>query len=333
MSNRDDTHRKLYIGTLDGVCAVSTSDAGVTWKQGKISPLANAAARFSVSAPRPERAYLAAYEAGVYRTDDGGDSWEHLDSYPSEYAHSVLAHPSQAETVLVGSEPAAVFRSSDGGDSWTEVDTFQQVPESGQWNFHGGRLSHIRELKTVPGNPEGIYAGIEVGGVVRSRDGGTSWQQLHGTDDDVHWVNICETKPDRIFLATASAPYRSDDGGDTWELINNGLERRYTLHIAASPNDADLVLVTVSSNAGRGSPLFYRSKDAGQNWALVEAIGNDDDMVVAIDWDPANEDRVYAATDHGKLYCSYDAGQEWERLPVEFPAIAIGSLAVAPSGS
>ena len=330
MTQGNDTHRKLYVGTLDGVCAVSSSNGGRSWEQGPVTPLDSAAARLSVSTIQPDRAYLAAYEAGVFRTDDGGGSWRHLPSYPTAYAHSVLAHPAESETLFVGSEPAAVFRSNDGGDSWEECQGFQEVPESEQWNFHGDRLSHVRELRTVPGDPDVMYAGIEVGGVVRTCDGGKNWKQLEGTNDDIHFLNISEANPNRVYLATAKAPDRSDDGGDNWELINAGLERRYTLHIAASPNDAELVLVSVSTNAGRSNPQFYRSTNGGRNWTLIESVGNVEDMVVAFDWDQVNRDRVYVGTDGGKIFCSHDGGQNWEQLPIELPAIAIGSLVVAP---
>lgn len=329
MLEGNDNNRKLYVGTLDGVCTVSSSDAGESWEQGQVTMLTNAAARLSVSATQPGRAYLAAYEAGVFRTDDGGNAWRHLSSYPTAYAHSVLVHPIRPESLFVGSEPAAVFRSDDGGNSWDECQGLGDVPEAGQWNFHGDRLSHVRELRTVPGDPNVMYAGIEVGGVVRSRDGGQSWKQLEGTNDDIHFVNISGADPSRVYLATAEAPYRSDDWGDNWESINDGLERSYTLHIAASPYDADLVLVAVSANAGRDNPQFYRSINGGRNWTLIESIGNADDMVVALDWDPTNQGQVYAATDHGNIFCSHDGGQQWEQLPVEFPAIAIGALVVA----
>ena len=93
MSNNNDSNRRIYVGTHDGVCALNTDDGGLTWKQGKITPLANAAARLSVSPLQPDRAYLAAYEAGVFKTDDGGNTWNKLPAYPTGYAHSVLAHP------------------------------------------------------------------------------------------------------------------------------------------------------------------------------------------------------------------------------------------------
>ena len=62
---------------------------------------------------------------------------------------------------------------------------------------------------------------------------------------------------------------------------------------------------------------------------MIESLGNDGDMVVAIDWDPNIENRVYAGTDGGKIYCSNDDGRQWEPVPVQFQNIAIGAMIVA----
>ena len=132
-------------------------------------------------------------------------------------------------------------------------------------------------------------------------------------------------------MATARGPYRSDDQGDRWDLINNGLERSYTLHITAAPDDADLVLVTVSSNAGRQNPQFYRSIDGGRRWQLIESVGSQEDMVVAIDWDASEPRRVYAGTDGGKIYRSEDRGESWQAVPVSLPTIAVSALIVGPA--
>ena len=75
--------RLIYVGMHDGVCSLSSDDGGETWQQGPITQLPHAAARVSVSPVDSRRAWLAAYEAGVYRTDDGGATWSHLASYPS----------------------------------------------------------------------------------------------------------------------------------------------------------------------------------------------------------------------------------------------------------
>ena len=67
-----DERRVVYVGMHDGVCAVVSDDGGKSWAQGPVTPLPHAAARLSVSRAQPGRAWLAAYEAGVYRTDDAG---------------------------------------------------------------------------------------------------------------------------------------------------------------------------------------------------------------------------------------------------------------------
>ena len=116
------------------------------------------------------------------------------------------------------------------------------------------------------------------------------------------------------------------------EKINDGLGRRYTLHIAAAPDEADVVLVTVSENARRKSPQFYRSTDGGQRWTLVEGLGEGEEaesMVVAFEWDPSSPNNVYAGTDGGMLYHSANSGESWQQLPVTLSSIAVGALAVA----
>ena len=329
MEEGNGQRRKLYVGMHDGVCALTSNDGGRSWQQGKVTPLAHAAARLAVSYANPGCAYLAAYEAGMYRTDDGGLTWRRLPSYPSGYAHSVLVHPEDAQTTYVGSEPSAIFRSRDGGESWEECPGFRAVPESSQWDFHSEtRDSHVRDLRMAPHDPRLLYAGIEVGGMVRSLDGGETWQQLEGTDPDIHLVNLSMDQPRRVYVATASGPYRSDDEGIHWELINEGLQRSYTVHISAALDDADLVLVSVSSNAGRQNPQFYRSTNGGRRWQQIDSGGSGEDMVVAVDWDPFDFSRVYAGTDRGRIFCSNDRGASWEPLNIQLPTLAVGALVV-----
>ena len=330
MQAHNGQQRKLYVGMHDGVCALTSHDGGSTWQKGQVTPLAHAASRLALSPNAPQRAYLVAYESGVYRTDDGGHTWKHLASYPSDYAHSVAVHPEVPDLVYVGSEPAAIFCSRDGGESWEERVAFRQVPQAKEWFFHSKtRLAHVRDLRLAPHDPDWMYAGIEVGGVVRSRDGGKSWEQLHGPDPDVHWLNFSPSRPSTAYAATAGGPYRSDDGGDTWQLIDAGLERHYTVPIAAAPDDHARVLVAVASNAGRKGAQAYISYSAGDQWSRLDDLGAEDDMVVAFAWDAYDTHRVYAGTDAGRLFASNDRGQSWQLLDISLPTVAVGALASA----
>ena len=322
--------RRLYVGMHDGVCALTSPDGCDTWSRGPVTPLAHAASRLAVSAASSRRAYLAAYESGVYRTDDGGETWQRLDLYPCDYAHSVVVHPSDHDRILVGGEPASIFRSEDGGATWEECLSFRQTPESEGWSFHSQtRYSHVRDMGLAPHDPDWIYAGIEVGGLVRSKDGGASWQQLHGTDDDVHSIGFSPHSPSTVYAGTARGPFRSDDGGDSWQPIAGKLDRLYTVPIAPAPDDHRHVLVSVANNAGRKGAQAYLSDSAGEGWSRLADLGADDDMAVAFAWDPIDPDRVYAGADSGKLYASVDRGKSWRRLEVELPSLAVGALALS----
>ena len=332
MSTDGNGQVRLYAGMHDGVCAITNAGNGGRWSQSNVTSLEHAAARFATSPGGPGRAYLAAYESGLLRTDDGGASWQKLASYPSEYAHSVQAHPDDPDVVYVGGEPSAIFLSQDGGQTWKECATFRAVPESERWFFHSPtRKSHVRDLRMAPDDPGTLYAGIEVGGIVRSVDGGESWEQMEGTDDDIHLLNISPARPRSVYAATAAGPYRSDDGGKTWTPLNSGLERTYTVYITAAPNDADRVLVSVSKGPSRQGPQLHRSSDGGHQWTMVKQVGSDGDMAVALDWDVARPGHVYAGTDGGAVYHSTDYGDSWENLPVKLSSMAIGGLVVAPA--
>ena len=99
---------RLYVGSHEGVSTLTDGDGAEAWKQSAKTGLDHAAARFASSTSLQSRAYMAAYEAGVWRTDDGGQSWTALESYPSTYAHSVAVHPTDPDLIYVGSEPATV---------------------------------------------------------------------------------------------------------------------------------------------------------------------------------------------------------------------------------
>ena len=133
-------------------------------------------------------------------------------------------------------------------------------------------------------------------------------------------------------MATARGLYHSGDGGDNWQMINGGMDRPYALHIASAPDKSGVVLVTVSENSRRGNPQLFRSADGGGSWNIVETLGSGadaSDMVVELDWDPVDANRVYAGTDGGKIFRSEDQGVTWQPLPVSVGRIAVGALAAA----
>jgi len=317
---------RLYVGTHEGVTTLTSGDGAEPWRQSAKKGLDHAAARFAPSASLHGRAYLAAYEAGMWRTDDGGQNWTALESYPSPYAHSVAVHPTDPNRLYVGSEPATVYLSEDGGQNWQECSSFKIVPEAEGWWFFGDRAAHVRDLRIAPDDPQTIYAGIEVGGVVISRDGGKTWIQSAGTDPDVHLLHVAPAMPSRVYVVTQDGPYRSDDSGRTWTHLTNGLERLYSVAVISAPDDPDRVLVAVASNAGRKGAQAYLSLNGGNDWQKLD-LSTEEDMVVAFAWDPGDTKRVIGGTDGGRIFESDDGGRNWKGT-VEFPAVAVGALEI-----
>jgi photosystem II stability/assembly factor-like uncharacterized protein len=319
----------LLIGLHDGVVSL-TSDDGTSWRQGPVSPLPHAAAKITACPSDPKRAYLAAYEAGVYRTDDLGVTWWRLNSYPTTHAHSLAVHPSNADILFVGSEPASVFVTMNGGSTWDECSAFRDVPEADQWSFHWeGRHGHVRDLRMAHYDANIIFAGIEVGGVIRSMDGGQNWKQLAGLDPDVHTIQIDPVQRGTVLVATAAGPYRSEDNGDSWEYVDGGLERSHTIPLAMSSGDPERVLVGAASSARRQDAESYLSTNGGRAWRRLEGVGSSEDMVVAWAWDSVDPSRAYAGTDAGKICASSDHGESWRMLEVDLPRVAVGAMAVA----
>ncbi len=329
MRHRED-QATLMVGTASGVCQVSSTADGKAEVIGQITPLPHAVARLAVCKTQPQVVYLAAYEGGMWRSDDSGQTWRQLHAYPVAHAHSVVVDPRDPAVVYMGSEPAAIFHSRDGGSTWHECRGFRAVPESNQWHFFAPRHAHVRDLTMAADDPKRLYAGLEVGGVIRSTDGGDTWQQLQGPYEDVHSLSVTPARAQSLYAATARQPWRSDDGGETWTALGEGLPHRYIVPIAAAPDDPDVVLVSCSTSFQRQTGYLARSTDGGRSWQQATWPGPDNDMVIAIAWDTADTHQVFAGTDGGKLYRSTDRGASWQTLPVTLESVAVGGLLVMP---
>jgi photosystem II stability/assembly factor-like uncharacterized protein len=327
VSTQEET--RLYVGLHDGLTTLTSSDGGLNWKVVSTAPVDHAVARIVASPSDPLRAYMVAYESGVFRTDDAGTSWVRLNTYPRVHAHSVDIHPEDPNLIFIGSEPAAVFMSSNGGQTWSECDGFSSVPGAKDWSFHWeGRSAHVRDIRVAPHDSDWIYAGIEVGGVLRSRDGGIHWEELTGIDPDVHTIDLSPLYSGVVYAGTANGPFRSRDAGDTWESISFGIAQPYTLPITASPNDPEHVLVGVASSSRRKNGEAYISITGGREWTRLDPLCSEEDMTVAFAWDPVSSERVYAVTEMGKLLISQDCGFSWVVSGMHLPRVAVGAFAV-----
>lgn len=176
--------------------------------------------------------------------------------------------------------------------------------EAGPSNV-GGRIT---ALAVHPDNPNTIYAGAALGGVLKSTDGGVTWR--HVSDDvpslSVGALAIDPTDSNKIFFGTGEANasgdsyagtgmYRSGDGGSTWEFI--GLpDSRHIGRIAIDPNNPQRIFVAAmgslfSTNPDRG---VYRSTDGGDTWERVHYM-TDSTGCIDVVINPSDGNTVYAA--------------------------------------
>jgi hypothetical protein len=213
--------------------------------------------------------FVGTLKGGVRRSLDGGKSWTNAsEGLDVKDIRSLAFHPRDNRVVFAGTSPAQIYVSSDLGGHWEEISSLRVHPSSKMWNFPVEPwLPHIQTIALDPSNPEIIYAGVEVGTLLKSGDGGKTWEDIGATiSKDVHHVTVHPGKPERVFLASADDTppfdlrgghgiYRSDDRGKSWRQVISGLGKRTFCHngTAFDPKDPDTLFIS----AGDGVPPYW----------------------------------------------------------------------------
>src|SRR5262249_30303823 len=123
----------------------------------------------------PETVFVGLHEAGVRLSHDGGRGW--IDCELPEAAVFSLAVSAADGAVYAGSEPSRLFKSRDHGESWRELQTLLELPSQPTWSFPPRPwTSHVRWIAPSPHDADLLLVGIELGGLMRSSDGGESWE-------------------------------------------------------------------------------------------------------------------------------------------------------------
>lgn len=322
----------FYFGAVNGG-VWETHDAGRTWKPIFDSAPVGSIGAIAVAPSNPKVIYVGTGEAdmrsdiaqgaGMYRSSDGGKTWQQIGLTDSQQIGCILVDPTDPDIVLVaalghpyGPNPVrGVFRSSDGGKTWQR--TLYKNPDTG-----------AIDLAFEPGNPQVVYAALwqtrrppwdvyppssgPGSGLYKSTDGGLTWSHLtgHGLPARVGRIGIAvaPSMPQRVYALIDSMQgglYRSEDGGASWTRMSG--DRRiwgrgwYFGGVTVDPRNPDIVYVC--------NTAMYESRDGGSHFVPIKgAPGGDDYHQLWID--PHHPERRILGVDQGAVV-SLDGGATW----------------------
>jgi hypothetical protein len=243
----------------------------------------------------------------IWRTS-GGSEWAHVASQLN------LDLECLADTdawVFVGTSEAHLARVSDPG--LQTVEAFDRIPGRDEWYTPWGGPPATRSISEMD---ESIFVNVHVGGIVRTRDAGESWQPTIDVDTDVHkvWAG-----PGGTFAACALGLAVSDDDGDTWRIEADGLHSTYCRGVAVS---GDTLLLSASAGPRGGRAAVYRRPLRGGplercRTGLPEwSDGNIDSASL-----DAMPELAAFGTAEGRVFASTDEGASWNEVAAGLPSI------------
>jgi photosystem II stability/assembly factor-like uncharacterized protein len=281
----------------------------------------------------PEILYAGTHR-GPYRSDDRGEHWEALEA-PQQGTDvwSLAFHPHDANIIYAGYEPCAIYRSEDGGAHWKKMHTEKVIfPHITTYMRPLGK--RVIGMAADPSDPQDMYAAIEVGGLLASRDGGESWESItdglyvRNNTVDLHGVQVSRAAPGTVYIITQVAMFRSRHRGRHWEHVR--IDEMfpggsYCRGLLVAPDDAHTMYLAAGAGGG-GAPkgtqeagALFRSRDIGETWERVDIGDTPPSRMAQIAIDRANPSHIYCCAMHGQVYGSQDGGQTWQKsqLPAE----------------
>lgn len=270
---------------------------------------------------------------GIWRSEDAGDSWQRLSAPKPELAvWSLARHPSDPNTVFAGYEPCAIYRSVDDGANWQKLSVSVTFPA----------VSNLPEIpKRVisialdPANPDEIYASLEVGGLLRSFDGGQNWTNIIDglyIDEgavDIHSVVVNPKRPGQLTVATRFGTFRSIDRGLHWHDLKAPRLRpigSYCRVLAYAPGDADTLYLAAGNDFDGDRGALFVSRDDGTTWEHADLGIPVRTTIFGLAVNPNQPDHAFCSTKIGQVLQSLDRGRHWQANPLPHAAGHVFSL-------
>jgi photosystem II stability/assembly factor-like uncharacterized protein len=342
---------ELVVGTRKGLFVLDGEPGGFTVGA---RAFAGESVEYGIRDPRSGRLFAAVtspfYGPKIFFSDDAGGDWEQATgiALPEGGEHAlnriwVIAPGEEDGTLFAGGDPGVLFESRDGGETWELNRALWKEPTRSRWQPGGGGLC-LHSIVTWPGEPQRLAIGISAAGVWLTDDGGSSWRMGNeglvarylpdevaefvpeGPPDQialcVHRVHRARKQPERMFLQFHGGVYRSDNAGESWSEIGDGLPSDFGFPLALDPADPDSAyVIPLTADLDRVTPeghvRVYETRDAGSSWmARGEGLPAEHSYLTilreALDSTGEGDGlELYFGATSGEVFGSRDAGASW----------------------
>lgn len=298
----------------------------------------------------PGVVYAGTSPAGLFRSEDWGASWTPNDAI-NRHEYRSFWQP------IPGGVPFSIMSVWAGSGSEAAQ---RMVADAG--NPPG--MGSLHSIEIDPRDPAHIYVAISAGGSYVSNDAGQTWQIFSlrptspqatmfvsqaaarapaGVDPaaefDMHRMRMDPKNPDRLWAQSHTGVFHSDDGGENWHDVTEGLPFGHGFPIAVSRREPDAIFVVPLDVGGAnfrvqpGQMTVYRTRDNGTTWEpLTNGLPGPHNYQSVyregLDTDGLAPEGVYVGTSNGEVYASIDGGDHWERLPGTLPPVLSITCAV-----
>ena len=289
----------------------SPTPIGLSWRRISAGSMfsRNTISQIVFDSHDPNVLYVGTYNAGVFKSIDGGISWRPIHNGLERAAIiSLIIDPANPNTLYAGTSWGGIYKTHDGGDHWYAINEGLDDPSSGRTHIIADPKDHDHLLSTAEFK---LY---------ESFDEGENWSSVQESSCPYGIINlIIHPKEPQTLIAASwlteecgdSGIYRSEDGGKTWEY--SGLEqdaRIEPLHLLVVDHRSGSIVYTTADTAEDGERLFI-STDGGRTWSRSELK----DSCTALVIHPKDESVAYCATrSDNRLLKTSDAGRTWQEL-------------------
>jgi photosystem II stability/assembly factor-like uncharacterized protein len=253
--------------------------------------------------------------------------------------------PRDPNTLYAGTEPIDVFITHDAGKNWQRLDSVWSIPWVQTVDYPVAAVEpHVRDIVIDPNDPKTMYVALQVGYMLKTTDGGATWELLNrDVDADVHTIALHPEDTSRVFIATGGhdarkgitkgrALYSSEDGGKSWRPMAAEFREEYSVPLVIHPGKPNVIYSALANGQpgqwrGRASgaeAFVIKSSDSGKSWKKLDGAVStaSRSFVEAFAFDQTNPDHMYAAQRTGDLFASEDSGESWFKLDLKAPALS-----------